>query len=84
LYNNPILLIDPDGMDWFYNELTGAVFYHESFRKGAEEDMVEGWKHMGANDCSSNKDNDYRGGRQVVQDNLDLAEEVTFTYAEKR
>jgi RHS repeat-associated protein len=80
--NNPILLIDPDGMDWFYNELTGAVFYHESFRKGAEEDMVEGWKHMGANDMFSNKDNDYRGGRQVVQDNLDLAEEVTFTYAE--
>jgi RHS repeat-associated protein len=50
--NNPIIMIDPDGMDWFENELTGAVYYNSNMSKGSEGKGAmkgEGWKHMGAN-----------------------------------
>ncbi len=52
--NNPILLIDPNGEDWFYNDQTGNVAYVSSLRQGAEEQMEKGWQWMGANNMFSN------------------------------
>ena len=48
--NNPVRLVDEDGMDWFENELTGDVYYARDYRKG-DEHLIdgEGWKWMGEN-----------------------------------
>ena len=49
---NPVMLIDPDGRDWFENELTGDVYYNSDMRKGQEGTGAmtgEGWQHMGEN-----------------------------------
>ena len=49
--NNPIKLVDPNGEDWFENELTGDVYYARDYRKGDEQYIDgEGWKWMGEND----------------------------------
>ena len=51
--NNPIMFIDPDGRDWFENELTGEVFYNSHMGKkdaGKESMTGAGWKWMGKND----------------------------------
>jgi len=49
--NNPVKLVDPNGKDWFENELTGDVYYSEDYRKGDEKLIDgEGWKWMGEND----------------------------------
>ena len=46
--NNPVKLVDPDGKDWFENELTGDVYYSKYLSK---EDVShiegKGWKWMG-------------------------------------
>ncbi|NOU62364.1 hypothetical protein [Marinifilum caeruleilacunae] len=49
-------MIDPNGMDWFYNENTGSVIYVSSLQKGAEEHMEEGWTWMGENEMFANED----------------------------
>jgi RHS repeat-associated protein len=54
--NNPIVLVDPDGMDWFYNDQTGAIVYVSNLRQGAEEHMEEGWQWMGANNMFTDDD----------------------------
>ena len=48
--NNPVRLVDVNGMDWFENELTGDVYYARDYRKG-DEHLIdgEGWKWMGKN-----------------------------------
>ena len=51
--NNPVKYIDPDGRDWFQNELTGEVFYNSQMGKNdaGKGDMTgDGWKWMGKND----------------------------------
>ena len=49
--NNPVKLVDPNGEDWFENELTGDVYYARDYRKGDEQYIDgEGWKWMGEND----------------------------------
>ena len=50
---NPVKLVDPDGNDWYQNELTGAIYYNSNV-KGAEAAGTgamkgEGWKYLGAN-----------------------------------
>ena len=50
---NPVKLIDPDGNDWYQNELTGSIYYNSKV-KGADAAGTgamkgEGWKHLGAN-----------------------------------
>ena len=40
--DNPMSRIYPDGMDWFYNNQTGAVVYVSSLKEGAEKGMEKG------------------------------------------
>ncbi len=51
--NNPVKLVDPDGEDWYQNELTGAIYYNNKIR-GAEAAGTgamkgDGWKYLGEN-----------------------------------
>ena len=51
--NNPIILYDPDGQDWFVNENTGQVFFNSEMGKdaaGTGNMKGDGWTWMGAND----------------------------------
>jgi RHS repeat-associated protein len=51
--NNPIILHDPDGQDWFVNENTGQVFFNSEMGKnaaGTGNMKGDGWTWMGAND----------------------------------
>ncbi len=50
---NPVRLVDPDGRDWYQNELTGAIYYNIKIR-GAESAGTgamkgDGWKYLGEN-----------------------------------
>ena len=43
--DNPVKLVDPNGEDWFENELTGDIYYSRDYRKGDEKELSgEGWK----------------------------------------
>ena len=48
--DNPVVLKDPNGRDWFENEYTGDVYYARDYRKG-DEHLIggNGWKWLGAN-----------------------------------
>jgi RHS repeat-associated protein len=49
--DNPVKLVDPDGEDWFENELTGDVYYSKYLTKDDVSHIEgEGWKWMGKND----------------------------------
>ena len=49
--NNPVKLVDPDGEDWFENELTGDVYYSKYLTKDDVSHIEgEGWKWMGKDD----------------------------------
>jgi hypothetical protein len=51
--NNPIKNIDPDGCDWYENEITGQVYFNSQKGKndaGTGNMQGEGWKWMGGND----------------------------------
>ena len=49
--NNPVKLVDPNGEDWFENELTGDVYYSRYFSKDDVSRIEgEGWKWMGKDD----------------------------------
>jgi len=55
---NPVMLMDPDGRDWFQNELTGAVYYNSEMTKGQEGTGAmrgDGWVHLGENGMFTNK-----------------------------
>ena len=50
---NPVKLVDPDGNDWYQNELTGCIYYNSKV-KGADAAGTgamkgEGWKYLGTN-----------------------------------
>ena len=57
--NNPVMIIDPDGNDWFQNENTGEIYYNNTMTKGdaGTGDMTgEGWIHLGENGMFGEKD----------------------------
>ena len=64
---NPVRLVDPDGNDWYQNELTGAIYYNSNYRgesmAGTGAMKGDGWKYLGANgmfstDAAHNSDLD--------------------------
>ena len=70
--NNPIRLVDPNGEDWFENELTGDVYYNRDYRKGDEKSLEgKGWKWMGSNNMFDKSDND------AINSNLDKVSDVS-------
>ena len=50
---NPMKLVDPDGNDWYKNELTGAIYYNNNVKgagaAGTGAMKGEGWNYLGAN-----------------------------------
>ena len=70
--NNPVVLKDPDGRDWFENENTGEVYYARDYRKG-DEHLIDGdgWKWMGKNDMFGKPADD------IITANLDKADVYT-------
>ena len=83
LGNNPMVMVDPTGMDWFYNENSGDVQYISNLHKGAEEHMEKGWTHMGENgmfdESSEGKDVD-KSDFGVIKGNEGLASNVDFSF----
>ena len=70
--NNPVMLVDPNGKDWFENELTGDVYYNRDYRKGDEKSLEgKGWKWMGSNNMFDKSDND------AINSNLDKVSDVS-------
>ena len=66
---NPLVLIDPDGKDWFENEKSGAVYYNSNMKKGSEGTGAmqgEGWKHMGKNNMFQKNENDLNNDVSVI------------------
>jgi RHS repeat-associated protein len=85
--NNPIKLVDPNGEDWFENELTGDVYYNRDYRKGDEKSLEgKGWKWMGSNNMFDKSDNDAINSNSdkvsdvsCRQDGVDGIANATFT-----
>ncbi|MPM19357.1 hypothetical protein SDC9_65780 [bioreactor metagenome] len=48
--NNPVIIVDPDGNDWFMDEETGDVHYNSSYGKDDAAKVGANYKWMGAND----------------------------------
>ena len=70
--NNPVRVVDPNGEDWFENELTGDVYYNREYRKGDEKSIEgKGWKWMGNNNMFEKSDND------AINTNLDKVSDVS-------
>ena len=70
--DNPVKLVDPNGEDWFENELTGDVYYSKDYRKGDEKLIDgEGWKWMGENDMFG------KTADEVISTNIDKASVYT-------
>ena len=70
--NNPVKLVDPNGEDWYENELTGDVYYNRDYRKGDERKIDgEGWKWMGKNNMFEKSDDD------AINTNLDKVSGVS-------
>jgi RHS repeat-associated protein len=66
---NPVMLVDPDGRDWFQNELTGDVYYNSDMRKGQEGTGAmtgEGWQHLGKNGMFMKDENDFQNSDHFV------------------
>ncbi len=72
--NNPIILVDPNGMDWFQNEKTGDVVYVSSLHQGAEDNMTEGWKWMGENNMFSDGSKGTDDG-SIIENSKDLTDD---------
>jgi hypothetical protein len=53
--------VDPTGMDWFENNLTGEIYYNNTYAKNDLSKLKgEGWNWLGANDMfmtNGNRDN---------------------------
>jgi RHS repeat-associated protein len=47
---NPVILVDPNGMDWFLNEETGQIQYQKDLRKNDAESLGENWAWLGKNE----------------------------------
>jgi RHS repeat-associated protein len=47
--DNPVVLVDPNGMDWFENNETGQVMYQKDLRKEDASSLGENWSWMGEN-----------------------------------
>ena len=70
--DNPVRLVDPNGEDWFENELTGDVYYNRDYRKGDEKSLEgKGWKWMGANNMFEKSDD------AAINSNLDKVSVVS-------
>ena len=70
--DNPVKLVDPNGEEWYENELTGNVYYNRDYRKGDERKIDgEGWKWMGKNNMFDKSDDD------AINTNLDKAINVS-------
>ena len=64
--------MDPNGEDWFENELTGDVYYNRDYHKGDEKALEgKGWKWMGGNNMFEKSVND------AINSNLDKVSEVS-------
>ncbi|MFW6222941.1 MAG: hypothetical protein ACOC3T_04950, partial [Bacteroidota bacterium] len=44
---NPIVLIDPDGRDWFLNEKTAELVYNKDLGKNDASGLGENWRWFG-------------------------------------
>jgi RHS repeat-associated protein len=64
--NNPVLMVDPDGRDWFQNDQTGAVVYVSNLHKGAEKGMTEGWQWLGDNNMFMSDKYDIANSDQIL------------------
>jgi len=53
--NNPILLVDPDGMDWFYNYYSGGLSYNYNYTMDTQ--LGDGWGWLGANNMFNTSNN---------------------------
>ena len=70
--DNPVKLVDPNGEDWYENELTGDVYYSRDYRKGDEKKLKgKGWKWMGGNNMFG------RSADDAITANLDKADVYT-------
>ena len=70
--NNPVKLVDPNGEDWYENELTGDIYYNRDYRKGDEKSIEgKGWKWIGGNNMFEKSDND------AINSNLDKVSSVS-------
>lgn len=71
--NNPLLLINPDGKDWFYHEKSGDIYYSKSLGKDAKF-KDDGWKWLGQNDMFKNEKTLYSGnGNRIARKYGNLA-----------
>jgi len=68
--NNPIILHDPNGEDWFENENTGGIYYDKDLKNA--KSLGEGWKRIGDNDMFGSSAN------EVIRGNQDLGDIYTM------
>jgi len=47
--NNPVIIVDPDGNDWFMDESTGAIRYHSDYGQTEAGLLGENFKWIGKN-----------------------------------
>ncbi len=64
--NNPIILHDPNGEDWFENENTGGVYFDKDLKNA--KTLGEGWKRIGDNDMFGSSANEAIRGNQDLGD----------------
>jgi hypothetical protein len=61
--NNPVMKVDPDGMedDWFMNQKTGDIYYNSAYRAkdAGQIDGTSNWVHLGANGMFGANPNGY-------------------------
>ncbi len=80
--NNPIKLVDPNGEDWYENELTGDVYYNRDYRKGDEKYIEgKGWKWMGDDDMFGEKPTQITLGDQFDRAEYVKSDETSVTSA---
>jgi len=69
--NNPLLLIDPDGKDWYVNGETGEALFVKDAVGDLNEEQIEqygsGWNHFGANDMFG--DDIVYAGTNILENN---------------
>lgn len=88
---NPVNRIDPDGMDWFANTETGAIYFNNNYSKN-DVSKIEGenWEWFGGNNIFMENQRDYKnafvnlvenngGENKVVNDKLSSILEIKDT-----
>jgi RHS repeat-associated protein len=58
--NNPVIIFDPDGNDWFVDEVTGDVHYNSRLGKNDAAQVGENYKWLGANDMFGYSESDMK------------------------